>query len=134
MNLKHRGGSAMNVSPIGANEAPYKVAAGFLLLAAAFTVAWFGVILLFPAVQVTGVRSVVTRIIIHTIILTGLWLGLTRAEFDLSTRVKVWLAIAIPFTAWLAVVWWLALDGNFRPRRGGGVPALSIAIFLPVLV
>jgi hypothetical protein len=44
----------------------------------------------------------------------------------------VWLALALPFTAWLAVVWWLAVDGTFRPRPG--VPTLPIAIFLPVLI
>jgi hypothetical protein len=64
--------------------------------------------------------------------LAGLWLGLAQTDFDVSTRVRVWLAVALPFSAWLAVVWWLAVDGAFRPRPGA--PALPIAIFLPVLI
>ena len=51
-----------------------------------------------------------------------------------ATRIKVWLVIAAAFTAWLALVWWLAVDGTFRPRPRGGIPALPIAIFLPLLV
>jgi len=112
----------------------YRGAIGLVLLAGAFTVLWTALIVIFPDIQATGIRSVVTRVIIHTIILTGLWLGLARTDLDAGTRTKVWLAIAVPFTAWLGVVWWLAIDGVFRPSPGGGVPSLPIAIFLPVLL
>jgi hypothetical protein len=64
--------------------------------------------------------------------LAGLWLALARSGFDTGTRIKVWVALAVPFTAWLATVWWLAVAGAFRPRPG--VPALPIAIFLPLLI
>jgi hypothetical protein len=66
--------------------------------------------------------------------LGGLWLGIAQTDFDSGTRIRIWLALAVPFTAWLALVWWLAVEGSFRPRPGGGVPALPIAIFVPVLV
>lgn len=124
------------MSAIVPNIAPaaYRGAIGLLLLAAAFTVTWFGLIIVLPDIQAGGVRSAITRVIIHALSLAGLWLGLARTEFDAGTRARVWLAIAIPFTAWLAIVWWLAIAGGFRPRSGGGVPAIPIAIFLPLLI
>src|SRR5262245_134888 len=107
-------------------------AVALLVLAVAFTAFWLGLNVMLPGLQATGIPSIFIRLAIHTIVLTGLWLGLARTDFDAGTRVMVWLALAIPFTAWLAVVWWLAVDGAFRPRPG--VPALPIAIFLPVLI
>jgi len=105
---------------------------GMFLLAVALTAFWLGLNVMLPELQATGIPSVVIRLAIHATMLTGLWLGLAQTEFDFGTRVRVWLAIAIPFTAWLAAIWWLAVDGAFRPRPR--VPALPIAIFLPVLV
>lgn len=105
---------------------------GLFLLMVAFTAFWLGLNVMLPNLQATGIPSVVIRLAIHTIMLTGLWLGLARTGFNAGTRVRVWLALALPFTAWLAVVWCLAFDGAFRPRLG--VPALPVAIFLPVLV
>lgn len=105
---------------------------GLFGLAAAFTAFWLGLNVMLPGLQATGIPSVFIRLAIHTTMLTGLWLGLARTDFNAGTRVMVWLAFAVPFTAWLAVVWWLAVDGAFRPRPG--VPTLPIAIFLPVLI
>lgn len=102
------------------------------LLAVAFTAFWLGLNVMLPELQATGIPSVVIRLAIHTTMLTGLWLGLAQTDLGSGTRIRVWLAVAIPFTAWLAVIWWLAVDGAFRPRPG--VPALPIAIFLPVLI
>lgn len=104
---------------------------GLFVLAVAFTAFWLGLNVMLPSLQATGIPSVFIRLAIHNTMLTGLWLGLARTDFDADTRVMVWLALALPFTAWLAVVWWLAVDGTFRPRPG--VPTLPIAIFLPVL-
>jgi hypothetical protein len=117
-----------------ARPAAHRGAVGWFLLSVAFTLLWFGFIVALPQIQATGALSVLTRTVIHTVILTGLWLGLARTDFDASMRVKVWLVIAAAFTAWLAVVWWLAVDGAFRPRSRGAIPALPIAIFLPLLV
>jgi hypothetical protein len=97
------------------------------------TACWLALNFVFP--DFDGIRSVVTRLIIHAVILTGLWLGLSRTDFSVATRVTVWLAIAIPFTLWLAVIWRLSFIGFFRPIPGStGVPALPIAIFTPVLI
>ncbi len=105
---------------------------GLSLLAVAFTALWLGLNIALPELQATGIPSIVIRLAIHATMLTGLWLGLAQTDFDAGTRVRVWLAIALPFTAWLAIVWWLAVDGAFRPRPGA--PALPIAIFLPILI
>lgn len=107
-------------------------AIGLFLLAVTFTALWLGLNVIFPELQATGIPSIVIRLVIHATMLTGLWLGLAQTDFDNKTRVRVWLAIALPFSAWLAIVWWLAVDGAFRPRPGA--PALPIAIFLPVLI
>lgn len=102
------------------------------LFAVAFTALWLGLNIAFPELQATGIPSVVIRLVIHAIMLTGLWLGLAQTDLDAITRIRVWLAIALPLTAWLAIVSRLAVDGAFRP--GPGVPALPVAIFLPVLI
>ena len=117
-----------------AHPAAHRGAIGWFLFSVAFTLLWFGFIVMLPQIQAAGALSVVTRAVIHTVILTGLWLGLVRTGFDASTRIKVWLVIAAAFTAWLALVWWIAVDGTFRPRPRGGIPALPIAIFLPLLI
>jgi len=108
------------------------VSIGLFLLVAALTAFWLGLNLAFPELQSTGIPSAVLRLIIHGTILIGLWLGLAHTDFDAGARVRIWLAIAVPFTAWLAAVWWLAVDGAFRRRIG--VPVLPVAIFLPVLI
>jgi hypothetical protein len=113
-------------------SAPYGRALLLFAAVAVLTFLWLGLNFIFPALQPTGIPSIVTRVVIHATILTGLWLGLARTTFDPGTRVKIWFVIAVPFTLWLAVVWGLAIEGAFRPRPG--VPALPIAIFLPVLV
>ena len=105
---------------------------GLLVAAIAFTLVWFGFVALFPELQASGLLSVVVRLMIHATILAGLWLALARTSFDAGTRLRVWLFLVIPFTAWLALVWWLAVAGTFQPRPG--VPAIPIAIFLPLLV
>jgi hypothetical protein len=117
-----------------ADAARLKGVVGWFLFSVAFTVVWFGLIVMFPDTQDSGARSVVTRVIIHATMLAGLWVGIARTDLDAGGRVKAWLAIAAPFTLWLATVWWLAVAGAFRPSPGRGVPALPIAIFLPVLV
>jgi hypothetical protein len=121
----------MNAAPQAQPSTQWS-AIGLFLLAVALTAFWLGLNAIFPELQATGIPSVVIRLLIHATMLTGLWLGLARTDFNTDTRVQVWLAIALPFSAWLAIVWWLAVDGAFRPRPGA--PALPIAIFLPVLV
>jgi hypothetical protein len=125
-------GSPMSLSDPRAAHSAYAGALLLFVAVAAVTLLWLGLNFAFPSLQPTGIPSIATRVVVHATILTGLWLGLARTDLDTSARVTVWLVIAVPFTLWLAVVWGLAIAGAFRPRPG--VPALPIAIFLPVLV
>lgn len=109
-------------------------AVGLFLLAFALTAAWLGLNFAFADLQATGIPSTVVRLVIHTAILFGLWLALTRTGFDTGTRIMVWLALAVPSTTWLATVWWLAVEGAFRAQPGTPARALPIAILLPILV
>jgi hypothetical protein len=109
---------------------------GLLLLGAALAAFWIGINLLFPGLAPTGIPSTLTRLGIHAAILSGLWLGLSRTEFSPTKRMMVWLAIAVPFTVWLAIVWNLAINGAFQPPVPGvaRLPKLPIAIFAPVII
>jgi hypothetical protein len=59
---------------------------------------------------------------------------LRRTNFSISKCLVIWLAIAVPFTIWLAIVWNLALTGAFHPIPGAvRLPRLPIANFLPLI-
>jgi hypothetical protein len=105
-----------------------------LLPGVALCVVWVGGNLLFPALAPTGIPSALTRLVIHSATLIGLWAALQRTDFSPGKRTTVWLAIAIPFTVWLVVVWSLALGGGFQPVPGLRLPRVPIAIFAPLIV
>ena len=108
---------------------------GLLLLGAAVAVLWVGGNVWLPWLVPTGILFVVVRLAIYVAILTGVWLGLRRTDFSASKRVGVWLAIALPFTIWMAVVWYLAVTGTFHVIPGAArLPRLPIAIFLPLIL
>jgi hypothetical protein len=68
----------------------------------------------------------------HGLIALGLWLGLERTDLTPDQRRTTWLAVMIPYTLWFAVAWSAAIDGVFR--TGTRLPALPLAIFLPVII
>ena len=124
----------MNESGLQADAAVLARVLALFAAVSAFTIFWLGLNLALPWLQATGIALVVFRIIIHVVLLAGLWLALKRTGFDGSVRLKVWLAIVVPFTAWLAVIWLLAIQGAFRPAPGALSPALPLAILGPVLL
>ena len=123
----------MSATVAKANPAVHSVAIGLFLLAVAFAVFWLGVNYMFPERQPSGLPTIVIPLALYGAILIGLWLALSRTDFESRPRLATWLAIAVPFTAWLAIVWQLAITGVFRARPAG-VPTLPFAIFIPVLV
>ena len=123
----------MSATVAKATPAVHRVAIGLFLLAVAFAAFWLGLNLMFPELQPTGVPTLVIRLAIYGAILVGLWLALSRTDFDGRTRLATWLAIVVPLTVWLAVVWALAIEGVFRTPLGG-VPRLPFAVFIPVIV
>lgn len=76
----------------------------------------------------------VARWLIVVMVLFGLWLALRRAGLDGRARTLTWLGVAVPLLAWLIVVQRLAQAGAFLARPGVRVPAIPLAIVIPVLV
>jgi hypothetical protein len=104
-----------------------------LLWLAPLTAFWIALNYWLPALPASGVPSTASRLAIHIAIVLGLWLALERTELAPRRRLGVWLAIVVPYTLWLSIIWSAAINGVFRP--GGNTPPLvPLAIFLPVIV
>jgi hypothetical protein len=97
------------------------------------TALWIALNYAFPVIGASGAPTVASRLTIHLMIALALWLCLERADLTPPQRRNAWLAVMIPFTLWLAVVWSGAINGVFRPGASP-VPLLPLAIFLPVIV
>jgi hypothetical protein len=118
------------------------------LLAALATVAWVALSFALPDLAPAGIPILAALILIsNAIILIGLWRGLDRTDFLATTKVAVWLAVAVPLALWFTMIWGLAVHGTFRPIPGAlagtyrpirrvlrDIPPLPLAIFLPILV
>jgi hypothetical protein len=104
-----------------------------LLWLAPLTAFWIGLNYWIPGLQASGVPTATVRLAIHIAIALGLWLALERTELAPRRRLYVWLAVVVPYTLWLAVIWSAAINGVFRPGNNT-LPLLPLAIFLPVLV
>lgn len=86
-----------------------------LLWIVPLTALWIGVTNSFPIVLASGVQTIALRVFIPMLMALGLWLGLERSQFDTGQRRNFWLAVLIPYTLWLAVIWSTAINGVFRP-------------------
>ena len=104
-----------------------------LLWLAPLTAFWIALSYWVPALQASGVPSATTRLAIHIAIVLGLWLGLERTELAPRRRLYVWLAVVVPYTLWLAIIWSGAVNGVFRPGNNTP-PLIPFALFLPVIV
>ena len=104
-----------------------------LLWLAPLTAFWIALNYWVPALPASGVPSTASRLAIHIAIVLGLWLALERTELAPRRRLGVWLAIVVPYTLWLAIIWSVAINGVFRPGNST-LPLVPLAIFLPVIV
>jgi hypothetical protein len=104
-----------------------------LLWIGLLTALWIALNYAVPSIQASGMPTVAARVSVHVVIALGLWLGLERADLTPAQRRNAWLAVMIPFTLWLAVVWGAAINDAFRGRIGP-VPLTPLAIFLPVVI
>jgi hypothetical protein len=93
---------------------------------------WVALTFTVPAINASGVPQVVARLVVYVLMGLGLWLGLERAELTASQRSATWLAVMVPVTLWLAVVWSAAINGFFN--AAGSVPPVLFARFIPLVI
>ena len=106
-----------------------------LLWIALLTALWIALTYSFPVIAASGAPSAASRLFIHILIALGLWLGLERTGLTPAQRRNVWLAVMIPFTLWLAVIWAAAINGVFHAGISPiPIPLTPLAIFLPVII
>ena len=103
-----------------------------LLWVVPLTASWIVVNYWQPGLQASGVPTTAFRLMTHVLIALALWLALERSTMAQAQRRAVWLAVMVPYTLWLAVIWSAAVNGVFRP--GNGPPLLPLAIFVPVII
>ena len=96
------------------------------------TVLWIGLIYSQPAINASGIPATAVRLMTYGFIAVGLWLGLEGTDLTLGQRRATWLTVMIPYTLWMAVAWSGAINGVFR--TGTRLPALPLAIFLPLII
>jgi hypothetical protein len=123
----------MTAAMLHADAVPSRQGWRSLLWIIPVTALWIGLTYSFPIISASGVQTVAVRVFIQTLLALGLWLGLERTDLTPSQRRNFWLAVLIPYTLWLAVIWSGAINGLFLPRVSP-VPLLPLAIFLPVII
>src|SRR5262252_3010423 len=123
----------MTAAMLHADAAPSRQGWRSLLWIIPLTALWIGLTYSFPIVSASGVQTVAVRVFIQTLLALGLWLGLERTDLTPGQCRNFWLAVLIPYTLWLAVIWSGAINGLFLPRVSP-VPLLPFAIFLPVVI
>src|ERR1700739_4193163 len=123
----------MTAMTLGVAAAPGRRAWHALLWLVPLTALWIALNYAFPVMGASGATTVASRLMVHVLIGVGLWLGLERTQLTPAARRNVWLAVMIPFTLWLAVVWSAAINGAVKPGAAA-IPLLPFAIFVPVAV
>jgi len=123
----------MTAAVFHAETAPPRRGWRALLWVAPLTALWIALTYSVPIVSSSGVQTVGVRVFIHMMLSLGLWLGLERTDLTPTQQRNFWLAVLIPYTLWLAVVWSAAINGAFR-LGASPVPLLPLAIFLPVII
>jgi hypothetical protein len=97
------------------------------------TLLWIVLIYWQPIIPGSGVPTTTHQLMAHGVVAVGLWLGLERTDLAPGQRLASWLAVMIPYTLWFAVAWSAAINGVFL-TGASLLPALPLAIFLPVII
>src|SRR5260370_27516620 len=126
------GDPLMTAAAVPADIGPLRPAWRSLIWVAPLTLLWILLIYWQPAISTSGVPTAAPRLMGYGLIGLGLWLGLERTALTSDQRRTTWLAVIIPYTLWMAVAWSSAVNGAFV--TGTRVPALPLAIFLPVII
>jgi hypothetical protein len=117
---------------VPAGIVPPRLAWRSLLWTVPLTLLWILLIYWQPTISASGVPTAAPRLMAYGLIGLGLWLGLESTDLTSDQRRTTWLAVMIPYTLWMAVAWSAAINGVFR--TGTRLPALPLAIFLPVII
>ena len=123
----------MTATALHAEIGPVRQGWRALLWMGLLTALWIALNYAVPIIAASGMPTVTARVSIHVMIALGLWLGLERTELTPTQRRNAWLAVMIPYTLWLALIWGAAINGVFRASIGP-VPLTPLAIFLPVII
>ena len=123
----------MTATALDAEIGPVRQGWRALLWIALLTALWIALNYTLPIIATSGMPTVTSRVSIHVLLALGLWLGLERTELTPIQRRNAWLAVMIPYTLWLGLVWGAAINGAFRGGVGP-VPLTPLAIFLPVII
>jgi hypothetical protein len=123
----------MTAAAVPADIVPRRPAWRSLLWIAPLTLLWIVLIYWQPAISASGVPTTAVRLMTYGLIALGLWLGLESTDLTPGQRRTTWLAVIIPYTLWMAVAWSGAINGVFRTGVSA-LPALPLAIFLPVII
>jgi hypothetical protein len=123
----------MTAAAVPAAIAPPNPAWRSLLWIAPLTFLYILLIYWQPIIPASGFPTTAHQLIAHGLIAIGLWLGLEGTDLTPGQRRTTWLAIMIPYTLWFAVAWSAAINGVFR-TGASSLPALPLAIFLPVII
>jgi len=110
------------ISPIGA-FAGSAVAAGI----------WLAALIAIPELQRSGWSVIVARVVVHLVLLSGTWAGLSRISLTASERIATWLALAIPLTLWHGAAWAIVADGLLRPGATP-IPLLPAMVIVPTAI
>ena len=122
----------MTAIAVPAGIVPPRLAWRSLRWTVPLTLLWIVLIYWQPTISASGVPTAAPRLMAYGLIGLGLWLGLESTDLTSDQRRTTWLAVMIPYTLWMAVAWSAAINGVFR--TGTRLPALPLAIFLPVIV
>jgi hypothetical protein len=123
----------MTAAAFPAGIIPPRPAWRSLLWIAALTLVWTMLIYWQPAISASGVPTAAARLMTYGLLGVGLWLGLEGADLTSGQRRATWLSVMVPFTLWFAVAWSAAVNGVFH-ADASPLPALPLAIFLPVII
>lgn len=74
------------------------------------------------------------RPLLVTVLLAGLWTGLSRAGRRGAQRIIPWSAVAVILTAWVSTAWTLSALGAFVSAANGGEIAAGTHIMLPIIL
>src|SRR5438477_12953105 len=103
----------MTAAAIHVPDAPTREPWRVLLWIAPLTALWIVLNYNLPVIAASGVPTVFSRAFIHALLALGLWLGLERSDLTPIQRRNVWLAVMIPYTLWLGLIWGAAINGAF---------------------